>query len=46
MCASPARDYSYEPQVVHDVVLTGLVRDCLPPSTPPYHKMLQTRRLT
>ena len=27
MCASPARDYSYDREVVHDVVLTGLVRD-------------------
>ena len=27
MCASPARDYSYDPEVVHDVVLTGLVRE-------------------
>jgi len=35
MCASPARDYSYEPQVVHDVVLTGLVRDRLLPPSPP-----------
>ena len=25
MCASPARDYSYDPEVVHDVILTGLV---------------------
>lgn len=29
MCASPARDYSYDPEVVHDVVLTGLVRNRL-----------------
>jgi hypothetical protein len=30
MCASPARDYSYDPEVVHDVVLTGLVRSAVP----------------
>lgn len=26
MCASPARDYKYEAPILHDVVLTGLVR--------------------
>lgn len=26
MCASPARDYKYAPLILHDVVLSGLVR--------------------
>ena len=26
MCASPARDYKYAPLILHDVVLTDLVR--------------------
>ncbi len=25
MCASPARDYKYDPNFLHDVVLSGLV---------------------